>query len=104
MSIKKIKILKEKVKKIKIKIYTLCKIKKNQSINKSFDQLDQIEKLHNKLYLLENEIHELQQKLKSTQQKTRKRSKKKSRKRCSKKRSIKRKMSKKQLLKCYCSK
>ena len=94
MSVKQIKILKEKVTKIKIQILTLCKIKKNQSIKKSFDQLDQIEKLHYKLDLLNDNIFELQQKLKS-----RKGSRKKSR-----KRTIKRKLSQKQLLNCYCSK
>ena len=100
------------VKKIKIQINTLCKIKKNQSIKKSFDQLVQLEKLHNKLYLLDDEIHQLQQKLKpvrsSSKKGSRKRSKKgsrkRSKKRCSTKRSIKRNMSHKQLLNCYCSK
>ncbi len=112
MSVKKIKILKEKVKKIKIQINIFCKIKKNQSIKKSFDQLDQLEKLHNKLYLLTDEIHELQQKLKpvrsSSKKGSRKRSKKgsrkRSKKRCSTKRSMNRKLSYKHLLNCYCSK
>ena len=98
MSEKQIKILKEQITKIKIKILTLCKIKKNQSIKKSFDQLDKIEKLHHKLNELNDEIVELKQKLKS-----RKGSRKKSRK-GSKKRTIKRKISQKKLLNCYCSK
>ena len=103
MSIKKIKILKERAKKLKMQILVLCKIKKNQSVKKSFEQLDKIEKIHNKLNDLNNEIYDLQQKItkkKGSRKKTRKRTKKK----CSKRRSVKRKMSNKEILKCYCSK
>ena len=103
MSVKKIQELKEKIKKIKQQILTLCYIKKNQSIKKSFEQLDKIEKLHYKLNILNDEIFDLRQNLKSSKKGSRKKSRKGSRKK-SRKGSIKRKLSRNQLLNCYCSK